>query len=133
MEAVKSKRLALWVGRVLSAMPVLLLVMSGSMKLFAGPKILPDFVGKFGYPASTLTAIGLLEVLCTVVYVVPRTAVLGAVLLTSYLGGAVATQVRIGEAAFALPALLGVLVWTGLYLRDPRLRAFLPVRRAPPA
>jgi hypothetical protein len=70
-----------------------------------------------------------LELFCAAVYVVPRTAVLGAVLLTGYLGGAVATHVRVGDA-FIVPLLLGVLVWAGLYLRDERVRALLPLRKS---
>jgi hypothetical protein len=119
----------LWTGRVLSALPVLLLVLSASMKLSHPPMVVETFVGKLGYPASVLPALAVLELFCTVVYVVPRTAVLGAVLMTGYLGGAVATHVRVGEA-FALPLLLGVFVWAGLYLRDERIRALLPLRKA---
>jgi hypothetical protein len=74
-----------------------------------------------------LVPIGLLELLCAVLYLVPQTALLGAVLLTGYLGGAVATHLRIGEP-FVLPLVLGVLIWAGLWLRDPRLRGLLPLR-----
>ena len=119
----------LWTGRVLSALPVLLLLLSASMKLSHPPAAVEMFVGKLGYPASMLTSLAVLELLCTIVYVVPRTAVLGAVLLTGYLGGAVATHVRVGDA-FVVPLLLGVLVWAGLYLRDARIRALLPLRKA---
>jgi hypothetical protein len=118
-----------WAGRVLSALPVLLLVLSASMKLSHPQMVVETFVGKLGYPASVLPALAALELLCTVVYVVPRTAVLGAVILTGYLGGAVATHVRVGEA-FVLPLLLGMLLWAGLYLRDERIRALLPLRKA---
>jgi hypothetical protein len=119
----------LWTGRVLSALPVLLLLLSASMKLSHPPAAVEMFVGKLGYPASMLTSLAVLELLCTVVYVVPRTAVLGAVLLTGYLGGAVATHVRVGDA-FVVPLLLGVLLWAGLYLRDERVRVLLPLRKA---
>jgi hypothetical protein len=118
----------LWLGRVLSAPPVLLMLMSAAMKFSHSPAVTDVFVGKLGYPEGSLTAIGLLEVFCAAVYAVPQTAVLGAVLLTGYLGGAIATHVRVGDP-FAGPALLGVLAWAGLYLRDERLRAFLPIRR----
>ena len=118
----------LWAGRVLSALPVLLLL-SASMKLSRAPMVVETFVGKLGYPASVLPALAVLELFCTVVYAVPRTAVLGAVLLTGYLGGAVATHVRVGEP-FVVPLLLGVLPWAGLYLRDQRVRALLPLRKA---
>ena len=73
-------------------------------------------------------ALGILELACTIVYVIPRTAVLGAILLTGYLGGAIATHVRIGEP-FLPVILMGVLIWGGLFLRDPRLRALMPLRR----
>ncbi len=119
----------LWAGRVLSGLPVLLLVASAAMKLSHSPMVVETFVGKLGYPASVLPALAVLELFCTVVYAVPRTALLGAVLLTGYLGGAVATHVRVGEP-FVVPLLLGVLPWAGLYLRDQRVRALLPLRKA---
>jgi hypothetical protein len=118
-----------WAGRVLSGLPALLLVVSAAMKLSHPPMVVETFVGKLGYPASVLPALAVLELFCTVVYAVPRTAVLGAVLLTGYLGGAVATHVRVGEP-FVVPLLLGVFLWAGLYLRDERVRALLPLRKA---
>jgi DoxX-like family len=119
----------LWTGRVLSALPVLLLLLSASMKLSHPPVVIETFVGKLGYPANMLPALAVLELFCAVVYAVPRTAVLGAILLTGYLGGAVATHVRVGDV-FVVPLLLGVLVWAGLYLRDDRIRALLPLRKS---
>jgi DoxX-like family len=116
-----------WTGRVFSALPVLMMLLSASMKLLHAPAMATSMVEKYGYPPQALTPIGVIELLCVVVYVVPKTAVLGAVLLTGYLGGAIATHVRIGEA-FPIPALLGVAVWLGLFLRDARLRALLPLR-----
>jgi hypothetical protein len=82
---------------------------------------------KFGYPEALLVPIGVTEVVCTVLYLVPRTAVLGAVLLTGYLGGATATHVRV-EDAFVIPIVIGVVVWLALWLRDPRIRSLLPIR-----
>jgi DoxX-like family len=119
---------ALWGGRVASGLPVLALILSSSMKLSHAPQIVEQFTGKLGYGAGSLTGIGILELLCVVLYVVPRTAVLGAILVTAYLGGAVATHVRVGEP-FVVPVLLGVLAWVGLFLRDQRLRALLPLRQ----
>ena len=116
----------LWTGRVLSALPVLMLLFSAGMKLAKPAPVLEGFV-HLGYPASLALALGILELACTVLYVIPRTSVLGAILLTGYLGGATATHLRIGEPFYG-PVLLGVLVWAGLYLRDPRLRALLPLR-----
>ena len=124
---VPTKR-ALWAGRVLSALPVLLLLFSASMKLARPPMVMEQFVGKFGYPESTLTAIAVLEISCAALYTIPQTAVLGAVLVTGYLGGAVATHVRVGDV-FVPPLALGLFVWAGIYLREGRLRALLPLRR----
>ena len=117
----------LWAGWVLSALPVLMLLMSGVMK-FIKPAFALEGLEKLEWKESQLLGLGIVEIACTVVYVIPRTAVLGAILLTGYLGGAIATHVRIGDAFFA-PVVLGVLVWGGLYLRDSQLRALLPLRR----
>jgi len=118
----------LWAGRVLTAIPVLMMGMSAAMKLARTPNVLEGWA-KFGYPDSSLLAIGVVELLCAVLYALPRTAVLGAILVTGYLGGATATHVRAGEAVFVAPVILGALAWGGLFLRDPRLRALLPLRR----
>ena len=121
------KRWAVWVGRVLSAVPVMMLVSSGAMKLARAPQLVEMWSGKFGYVESAMRPIGLLELACVALFVVPRTAVLGALLLTAYLGGAVATHVRVADP-FLMPVVVGVLVWAGLYLRDARVRALLPLR-----
>jgi DoxX-like family len=105
------------------------LSMSAVMKFVRPPQVTNEFVGRFGYPESTLPVIGLLELACAVLYALPRTAVLGAVLLTGYLGGAIATHVRIGDPAFVGALLLPLFAWGGLYLREQRLRALLPIRR----
>jgi hypothetical protein len=118
----------LWAGRVIGGLPVFALVMSAAMKLSHKPDIVEMFTGKFGYPAGILTALAVLELTCAVLYVVPRTTVLGAILLTGYLGGAIATHVRVGDP-FVIPLVLGVLLWTGLFLRDARLRDLLPLRK----
>ncbi len=117
-----------WAGWVLSALPVMMLVMSASMKIAHKPDAVAMFVGKFGWAEGMLPTLAALELACTLVYLVPRTAVLGAVLLTGYLGGAVATHVRVGDV-FVAPLLVGVLLWVGLYLRDARVRALLPLRQ----
>ena len=121
-----SKR-ALWAGRVISTLPVLMLLMSAGMK-FAKPPLVVEGFTKMGYPERLSLVLGILELACTILYVIPQTAVFGAILLTGYLGGATATHVRIGDPFF-MPVLLGVLVWLGLYLRDLRLRALIPLRR----
>jgi hypothetical protein len=118
----------LWVGRVASALPVLMLMFSAFLKLSQKPEVVEQFGSKLGYPERLLTGLGIVEITCTILYIVPRTAVLGAVLLTGYLGGAIATHLRVGEA-FTIPLVLGVLVWAGLYFRDERIRALLPLQK----
>jgi DoxX-like family len=115
-----------WAGAVLSALPVFALVMSGVMKLVKPDPIVEGFA-HLGWDESLALSLGILEITCAVIYLIPWTSVLGAILVTGYLGGAIATHVRIGEQ-FVGPAILGVLVWLGLYLRDGRLRALIPLR-----
>jgi hypothetical protein len=122
---------ALWTGRVISTLPVLMLLMSAVMKFMKPPPVVEGFA-HLGLPESLALGLGILEMLCTVLYVIPRTAVLGAILLTGYLGGATVTHLRVGDP-FIMPAILGVFVWGGLFLRDPRLRALIPLRREPAA
>ena len=123
----------LWAGRIISALPVLGLVFSAVGKLRGQAEVMEMFTGHFGYPQQTLTIIGVLELSCAVLYAIPQTAVLGAILMTGYLGGAVATHVRVSETAWVFAAVLGGLAWLGLYLRDPRLGELLPLRRLPSA
>lgn len=127
--AIPQKGWRLWTGRVLSGLPVLMMLFSASMKLSHAPQFVEMWTGKLGWPESSLTGIGLLELACVALYAVPRTSVLGAGLLSAYLGGAVATHVRVGDP-FVAPVVLGLLVWAGLYLRDERLRALVPLRSA---
>ncbi len=115
-----------WIGIVLSGIPVLMLLASGFMKL-ANVKGLDEGFAHLGWPINLAFGLGILELACTIVYLIPRTAVLGAILLTGYLGGATATHVRIGDPYFMTP-LLGAMLWGGLYLRDPRLQALIPLR-----
>lgn len=114
-------------GCIVSALPVLVLLFSATMKFVKPPAVVEGF-GKFGYPAHLITVLGIVEVGCTIVYLIPRTSVLGAILLTGYLGGATATHVRIGDPAFVAPVVFGMLVWLGLFLRDGRIRALIPLR-----
>jgi hypothetical protein len=107
-----------------------MLLTSAAFKLVGGAQMEKDWT-RFGYPLGTLAPIGVAEVACALLYALPPTSVLGAVLVTGYLGGAVATHVRVLDPAFPAPVLLGVLAWLGLFLRDPRLRALLPLRRDP--
>jgi hypothetical protein len=99
------------------------------MKLMRPEAVVQAFVHS-GFPESTLTGIGILELVCTLIYVIPRTSVLGAILLTGYMGGATATTLRLGEPFWAQP-LVGVLLWAGIYLRDDRLKALIPLRTPP--
>jgi DoxX-like family len=123
------KKWALWTGRVLSGLSSVMLLMSAAMKVTQQPQVLQALGGQFGYPEGMALGIGLVELACVVLYLLPRTAVLGAVLLTGYLGGAVATHVRISDP-YISPVLVGVVIWAGLYLRDPRVRALLPLQRS---
>ncbi len=118
-----------WVGRVISAVPVVMLLFAGSVKLRPSPAVVQGFA-HYGYPANEIPVIGIIELGCALLYLIPRTAGLGAILMTGLLGGAIATNVRLGDPAFVGPLILGVLVWAGLYLRDARLRTLIPLRAA---
>jgi hypothetical protein len=120
----------LWAGRILLAVPVLFLVFDSVIKLMRITPVLDSF-HELGYPESVAFAIGILETVCLVVLVVPRTSMLGAIMLTGYLGGAVATHVRVGSplASHVLfPVYVGLLIWAALFLREDRLRALVPLR-----
>jgi hypothetical protein len=117
----------LWAGRIISALPVLLMVFGGTFGVIKPALAMPGFL-HYGYPDRFFLPICILELVCAVVYAIPRTSALGAILLTGYLGGATATHVRAGEPIFIVPVILGVLVWGGLYLRDGRLRGLIPLR-----
>lgn len=123
-----SSRKLIWTGRVLSAIPILLMVFSAVMKFLKPPAVIEGFA-KYGYTESLIATIATLEILSCLVYLIPRTAVLGAILMTGYLGGATATNVRVGDPSYIVTVLLGVFVWAGLFLRDSRLRELLPLRR----
>lgn len=118
---------ALWAGRIISALPVLMLLFSAVMKLLKPAPVIEEF-GRLGYPEKLAIVLGIVELGCTLIYIIPRTAVLGAILLTAYLGGATTTHVRIGDPFF-FPIVFGILIWLGLYLRDPRLRSLVPLTK----
>ena len=120
-----SKKL-FWAGWIVSVLPAPMLLFSAAMK-FALPKEAVEGFTHLGWPAKLAVPLGIVEVTCTLLYLFPRTAVLGAVLLTGYMGGAIATHVRI-EEPFVVQAAIGVVVWLGLYLRDGRVRSLLPFR-----
>ena len=113
-----------WTGRVLSAIPCLALLASAAMKFKHAPEMVDMFVNKFGYFESALPVLGGVELACMLLYALPPTAPLGAILLTGYLGGAVATHVRVADN-FAPPLILGIMLWVGLVLRDVRLRRLM--------
>jgi hypothetical protein len=118
----------LWAGRILSALPTLFLLVDGGMKLFKPPVVVQSTL-QLGYPESGIVGIGVVLLIATILYVIPPTAVLGAILLTGYLGGAVATQVRVSGPVFNIvfPVILGCMLWGGLWLRDNNLRRLIPV------
>jgi hypothetical protein len=119
-----------WTGRAMSALPALFLFVDGAMKL-AKPEPVVKATVELGYPESVIVGLGIVLLACVVLYVIPPTAVLGAILLTGYLGGAVATHVRVGAGLFPItfPIVLGVLLWAGLVLRDNRVRDVIPLVR----
>jgi hypothetical protein len=119
----------LWAGWIISALPVLMLLFSGATKL-AKPAFVIEGFTRLGWDDKLALGLGIVEIACAIIYIVPRTCVLGAILVTGYLGGAIATHVRIGDQ-FIAPVVLGVLVWGGLWLRDARLRALLPIHQNP--
>ena len=121
----------IWIGRVLSALAVLFLLFDSVVKLLQLP-VAMDGTTQLGYPGSVVFGIGLVELVCLVLYVIPQTSVFGAILFTGYLGGAIATHVRIGSPLFThilFPIYVALLIWGGLYARDERLRSLIPIRR----
>jgi hypothetical protein len=118
----------LWAGRIMSAVPFLMVLLSAVMKLVKAAPVM-EGMARAGLPERFVVPIGILELMCVVVYVIPRTSVLGAILLTGLLGGATVTTLRIGDPTFPMPVVLGMMAWGGLYLRDDRLRALIPLRR----
>jgi hypothetical protein len=117
-----------WAGRVLSLWPVFVVLTSATWKLTRNQWYVAEFA-RIGWPESALTLLACLQLGCIVLYVIPRTAVLGSVLLTGYLGGAIATYVRIGEPYPVLvPLSTSVIAWAGIWLRDERLRSLMPLR-----
>jgi hypothetical protein len=127
-----SSKTAVVTGRILSGLAAAFLVFDSVGKLLRVQPVV-EGTASLGYPVSVIFPLGVTLLTCVFVYLMPRTAVLGALLLTGYLGGAVATHVRVGSPVFShvlFPTYVAALVWGGLMLRDRRLRAFLPVRRA---
>jgi hypothetical protein len=120
----------LWAGRIISALAILFLLFDSAGKLMQLAPFVKETT-RLGYPESVVLGIGIIELGCLSVYLIPRTSILGAILLTGYLGGAVATHVRIESPLFThvlFPIYVGVLIWGGLFLLDDRLREFFPLR-----
>lgn len=120
---------AFWAGWIITILVVLFLAFDGITKVIKDPHVL-SAMADLVFPVSTIVAIGAVLLVCTLLYAIPQTSVLGAILLTAHLGGAVAVQVRVGHPLFQsfFPIIFGVLVWLGIYLREPRLRALVPFR-----
>jgi hypothetical protein len=124
---------ALWMGRLLSGLVIIFLLFDGAIKLVPWP-IVTETMDRIGYGSSETLArsLGVITIVCTVLYSVPPTSILGAILLTGYLGGAMASHLRIGSPLFThtlFGVYRGLMVWGGLWLRDRNLRALLPFRR----
>jgi hypothetical protein len=121
----------LWAGRVLSGIAVLFLLFDATIHLLKPQPVVKGFAD-LGYPISVSVPLAIIEFICIVLYLIPRTSIFGAVLLTGYLGGAIAAQLRVGAPLFStllFPIYVALFLWGGLYLRDPVVRTFMPVRR----
>ena len=130
-QATRSRPWLVWTGRIVSIAPVLIVLMSSRWKLTAAPFYVQEW-GRIGWKTPDLPFIASLQLGAILLYVIPRTSVLGAIILTGYLGGAIASYVRIGAMYPPLvPLTTALLAWLGIYLREERLRALLPFRRTP--
>jgi len=120
----ETSKTSTWIGRIISAWVVLFLLFDGGVKVM---KLAPavEATAQVGYPVSLVAAIGVVELVCLALYLIPQTFVVGAILLTGFLGGAIATKVRLEDPWFLFPIAVALLVWGGLVLRDRRLRALL--------
>lgn len=129
LETISTQKKMLWAGRIVSALGVLFLAFDGTFKLFAPPEAVQS-TEALGWSGSLLFGIGVTQLILLVLYLVPRTSILGALLWTGYLGGAVATHVRVGNPLFShtlFPTYIATLLWLGLWLRDARVRSLLPL------
>jgi hypothetical protein len=128
-EGTMTTKTEVWIGRIMSSVPVLFLLVDAIMKLVK-PPVVVDATLQLGYPESVIVGLGIVLLASTILYLIPATAVLGAILLTGYLGGAVATHVRVGGPVFdvVFPVIVGGLLWGGLFFRESRVRTLLPLR-----
>jgi hypothetical protein len=123
--------MSIWTGRILSALVVIVLLADAAVNLFA-PQLLKAEMSASGFPVELAPVLAVLLLLCAIVYAYPRTSVLGAILVTGFFGGAICLHLRMGEIASPpqlISLLIGVLAWLGLFLRDAKVRAVLPLRR----
>jgi hypothetical protein len=131
IDTLPPSRRQIWAGRVLSGIAVLFLLFDATIHLLKPEPVVKGFAD-LGYPISVSVPLAIIEFACVVLYLIPRTSIFGAVLLTGYLGGAIAAQLRVGAPLFStllFPIYVALFLWGGLYLRDPVVRTFMPVRR----
>ena len=126
MEAASGK--IVWTGRVITVLVSLLFLFSAAMKFMGGAEV-KEGIAHLGLPESMIIPLGILEAACTVIYLIPATSVLGALLLAGYIGGAICTHWRVGDPILGQVA-IGLVIWLGIYLREPRLKALIPLRRS---
>lgn len=124
--AAQPSKAIFYISWVISILPCLMLFLSAAMK-FIKPPGFAEGLQHMGWNESQMFILGIVEVTCTILYLIPRSSVLGAILLTAYLGGATATHVRVGDQFF-IPIILGIMIWLGIWLREPRLKALLPLK-----
>jgi hypothetical protein len=117
-----------WTGRVITGLVSLLFLFSAAMKFMGGAEV-KEGMAHLGLPESMIIPLGILEAACTVIYLIPATSVLGAILLAGYIGGAICTHWRVGDP-FLPQVAIGLVIWLGLYLREPRLKALIPIRKS---
>jgi hypothetical protein len=130
LQTASPSKTSIWIGRILSALIVLFLLFDSVLK-FVKPAPVVDTFARLGLPISLAYSLGIILIVCALLYAIPQTSVLGAILLTGYLGGAVCTHLRAGDPLFShvlFPTYLGTLLWLAIYLRDTRLRALIPFR-----
>ena len=123
-------KVALWTGWVMSAVVILLVLLGSVLKLMKTPSVIEGFA-LHGVPERLILPVGVIELICVIVYLIPQTSVLGAILMTGLLGAAALSNLRVGDPMYPMPIILGMLAWGGLYLRDLRLRELIPLRANP--
>jgi hypothetical protein len=126
-QAPRVSKVAFWIGCIMSALPILLLLFGAVMALIIKPPEMAKGMDQMGIPQSLAFPLGIIELACAVIYAIPQTSVLGAILMTGFFGGTIITHLRLGQPVY-IQSILGVLVWGGLFLRDRRLRVLIPFR-----